>query len=308
MFAKFKTMNSEEIAKIKNTKQGLIAALIAYVCYGLLPIYIKSVDAVPSIEVLAHRIIWSVPFGLLIVLGRKQIPEIKAAFTDIRIMGLLFITALLIGMNWYIYIYSVQTNQVLQASLGYYINPLFYVLVGVIFLKERLRALQAVAISIAAIGVLILTLSTGQFPWIAITLAASFTVYGVIRKNVAVGAMPGLFIETLIICPLALAYFYHITQGGFAIFANNDSSMIVLLLLAGPITVIPLLLFAVAARKLRLTTIGMMQFLSPTMQFIIALFYGEILSVPSMICFSCIWLAISIFIYDAVTKKDINSY
>ena len=308
MFAKFKTMNSEEIAKIKNTKQGLIAALIAYVCYGLLPIYIKSVDAVPSIEVLAHRIIWSVPFGLLIVLGRKQIPEIKAAFTDIRIMGLLFITALLIGMNWYIYIYSVQTNQVLQASLGYYINPLFYVLVGVIFLKERLRALQAVAISIAAIGVLILTLSTGQFPWIAITLAASFTVYGVIRKNVAVGAMPGLFIETLIICPLALAYFYHITQGGFAIFANNDSSMIGLLLLAGPITVIPLLLFAVAARKLRLTTIGMMQFLSPTMQFIVALFYGEILSVPSMICFSCIWLAISIFIYDAVTKKDINSY
>ena len=296
MFAKFKTMNSEEIAKIKNTKQGLIAALIAYVCYGLLPIYIKSVDAVPSIEVLAHRIIWSVPFGLLIVLGRKQIPEIKAAFTDIRIMGLLFITALLIGMNWYIYIYSVQTNQVLQASLGYYINPLFYVLVGVIFLKERLRALQAVAISIAAIGVLILTLSTGQFPWIAITLAASFTVYGVIRKNVAVGAMPGLFIETLIICPLALAYFYHITQGGFAIFANNDSSMIVLLLLAGPITVIPLLLFAVAARKLRLTTIGMMQFLSPTMQFIVALFYGEILSVPSMICFSCIWLAISILI------------
>ena len=301
-------MNAEEITKIKKTKQGLIAALIAYVCYGLLPIYIKSVDAVPSIEVLAHRIIWSVPFGLLIVLGRKQIPEIKAAFTDIRIMGLLFITALLIGMNWYIYIYSVQTNQVLQASLGYYINPLFYVLVGVIFLKERLRALQAVAISIAAIGVLILTLSTGQFPWIAITLAASFTVYGVIRKNVAVGAMPGLFIETLIICPLALAYFYHITQGGFAIFANNDSSMIVLLLLAGPITVIPLLLFAVAARKLRLTTIGMMQFLSPTMQFIVALFYGEILSVPSMICFSCIWLAISIFIYDAVTKKDINSY
>jgi len=308
MFEKLKTMNSEEIAKIKKTKQGLIAALIAYVCYGLLPIYIKSVDAVPSIEVLAHRIIWSVPFGLLIVLGRKQIPEIKAAFTDIRIMGLLFITALLIGMNWYIYIYSVQTNQVLQASLGYYINPLFYVLVGVIFLKERLRALQAVAISIAAIGVLILTMSTGQFPWIAITLAASFTVYGVIRKNVAVGAMPGLFIETLIICPLALAYFYHITQGGFAIFANNDSSMIGLLLLAGPITVIPLLLFAVAARKLRLTTIGMMQFLSPTMQFIIALFYGEILSVPSMICFSCIWLAISIFIYDAVTKKDINSY
>ena len=301
-------MNAEEITKIKKTKQGLIAALIAYVCYGLLPIYIKSVDAVPSIEVLAHRIIWSVPFGLLIVLGRKQIPEIKAAFTDIRIMGLLFITALLIGMNWYIYIYSVQTNQVLQASLGYYINPLFYVLVGVIFLKEKLRVLQAVAISIAAIGVLILTMSTGQVPWIAITLAASFTVYGVIRKNVAVGAMPGLFIETLIICPLALAYFYHITQGGFAIFANNDSSMIGLLLLAGPITVIPLLLFAVAARNLRLTTIGMMQFLSPTMQFIIALFYGESLSVPSMICFSCIWLAISIFIYDAVTKKDINSY
>jgi len=301
-------MKQESIKDTKKTKQGLIAGLIAYLCYGLFPIYIKSIEVIPSVEVLAHRIIWSVPFGLLIVILRKQFPEIKRALTDIRIVSYLFVSALLIASNWYIYIYAVQSNQLLQASLGYYINPLFYVLVGVVFLKERLRTLQGIAIFFAGIGVLILTFSTGKFPWISIALASLFTLYGVIRKNIAVGAMPGLFIETLIICPFALIYFHYLTQGTFAIFAGDESSMIVLLLLAGPVTVIPLLCFAIAARKLRLTTIGMMQFLSPTMQFVIALLYGETLSQASMLCFACIWLAISIFLYDALTEKDINSY
>ena len=301
-------MKQKLIHDAKKTKQGLISGLIAYLCYGLFPIYIKLIDAIPSIEVLAHRIIWSIPFGLLIVVLRKQFPEIKRVLADIRIVGYLFVSALLIASNWYVYIYAVQSNQLLQASLGYYINPLFYVLVGIVFLKERLRILQGVAIIFAAIGVLILTFSTGKFPWIAIMLAALFTLYGVIRKNIAVGAMPGLFIETLIICPFALIYFYYLTQGTFAIFVGNDYPMIVLLLLAGPVTVIPLLCFAIAARKLRLTTIGMMQFLSPTMQFFVALFYGESLSLASTLCFACIWLAISIFLYDAWTEKDINSY
>ena len=175
--------DEEKLAQSKTAKQGLVAALVAYLCYGLLPIYIKMIDSIPSIEVLAHRIVWSVPFGLLIILGRRQIPEIKRALKDFRVMSFLIFTAFLIGMNWYIYIYSVQSDQVLQASLGYYINPLFYVIVGVAFLGEKLRLLQGIAILFASIGVLILTFSTGVFPWISITLAASFTVYGVIRKK-----------------------------------------------------------------------------------------------------------------------------
>ena len=300
--------DEEKLAQSKTAKQGLVAALVAYLCYGLLPIYIKMIDSIPSIEVLAHRIVWSVPFGLLIILGRRQIPEIKRALKDFRVMSFLIFTAFLIGMNWYIYIYSVQSNQVLQASLGYYINPLFYVIVGVAFLGEKLRLLQGIAILFAGIGVLILTFSTGVFPWISITLAASFTVYGVIRKKIAVGAMPGLFIETIIICPCAFYYFFFITNSGFTFFTNNDISMIILLLFAGPITVIPLLCIAIALKKLRLTTVGMMQFLSPSMQFIVAVIYGEKLTQANMLCFGFIWLAIAVFIYDAVKVRDVSLY
>lgn len=300
--------DEEKLAQSKTAKQGLVAALVAYLCYGLLPIYIKMIDSIPSIEVLAHRIVWSVPFGLLIILGRRQIPEIKRALKDFRVMSFLIFTAFLIGMNWYIYIYSVQSDQVLQASLGYYINPLFYVIVGVAFLGEKLRLLQGIAILFAGIGVLILTFSTGVFPWISITLAASFTVYGVIRKKIAVGAMPGLFIETIIICPCAFYYFFFITNSGFTFFTNNDISMIILLLFAGPITVIPLLCIAIALKKLRLTTVGMMQFLSPSMQFIVAVIYGEKLTQANMLCFGFIWLAIAVFIYDAVKVRDVSLY
>ena len=298
----------EKLEKSNTTKQGLIAALVAYLCYGLLPIYIKMIDSIPSIEILAHRIIWSVPFGFLIVLARRQGPEIKRAITNIKVMSFLFFTAFLIGMNWYLYIWAVQSNQVLQASLGYYINPLFYVIVGVLFLGERLRLLQGIAILLATIGVLILTSSSGAFPWISLTLAASFTVYGVIRKKVAVGAMPGLFIETIIICPCALYYFFYLTGNGYTFFINNDVSMIMLLLLAGPITVIPLLCIAIALKKLRLTTIGMMQFLSPSMQFVIALIYGEELTWANMVCFGFIWLAITVFIFDAIKVRDPSLY
>ena len=300
--------DEEKLAQSKTAKQGLVAASVAYLCYGLLPIYIKMIDSIPSIEVLAHRIVWSVPFGLLIILGRRQIPEIKRALKDFRVMSFLIFTAFLIGMNWYIYIYSVQSDQVLQASLGYYINPLFYVIVGVAFLGEKLRLLQGIAILFASIGVLILTFSTGVFPWISITLAASFTVYGVIRKKIAVGAMPGLFIETIIICPCAFYYFFFITNSGFTFFTNNDISMIILLLFAGPITVIPLLCIAIALKKLRLTTVGMMQFLSPSMQFIVAVIYGEKLTQANMLCFGFIWLAIAVFIYDAVKVRDVSLY
>jgi chloramphenicol-sensitive protein RarD len=302
-------MNSD-IKKNKqdHTKTGLLSALVAYSFWGVMPVYFKIVDAVPSMEVFAHRVLWSVPFGLIVILIRKQWHEIKRAAINPNVIKFLFLSALLISTNWYLYIVAVQTNEILQASLGYYINPLLYVLVGVTFLNERLRTLQLVAIFIAAIGVLILTLSTGKFPWIAVSLAITFTAYGVIRKNVDVGAMPGLFIETIFILPFAIGYFYFLANNGTLFFGNDHLLDSFFLILAGPFTVFPLLFFAIAAKRLRLTTIGMMQFLAPTMQFVVALIYGEALSQASFICFICIWIAIIVFVYDAIGDGSLESY
>ena len=302
-------MNSD-IKKNKQdrTKTGLLSALVTYSFWGVLPVYFKIVDAVPSMEVFAHRVLWSVPFGLIVILIRKQWHEIKRAAINPNVLKFLFFSALLISTNWYLYIVAVQTNEILQASLGYYINPLLYVLVGVTFLNERLRTLQLIAIFIAAIGVLILTLSTGKFPWIAASLAITFTAYGVIRKNVDVGAMPGLFIETIFILPFAIGYFYFLANNGTLFFGSDHLLGSFFLILAGPFTVFPLLFFAIAAKRLRLTTIGMMQFLSPTMQFVVALIYGEALSQASFICFICIWIAIIVFVYDAIGDGTLESY
>ncbi|MEC9415388.1 MAG: EamA family transporter RarD [Pseudomonadota bacterium] len=299
--------STEKKNKQDRTKMGLLSALMAYSFWGVMPIYFKIVDTVTSMEVFAHRVLWSVPFGFIIILIRRQWHEIKWAILNPDILKFLFFSALLISTNWYLFIVAVQTDEILQASLGYYINPLLYVLVGVTFLKERLRVLQSVAIFIAVIGVLILTLSTGKFPWIAISLALTFTAYGVIRKNVNIGAMPGLFLETIFILPFAVGYFYFLANNG-ALFFGNDYMLDFFLILAGPFTVFPLLFFALAAKRLKLTTIGMMQFLAPTMQFVVALIYGEALSQASFICFICIWIAIIVFVYDAIDEGSLASY
>jgi chloramphenicol-sensitive protein RarD len=208
--------------------------------------------------------------------------------------------AMFIAINWYVYIYAIQSNQIFQGSLGYYINPLVYVLVGVMFLGEKLRSLQIVAVVLATIGVLVLTFSGGEFPIIALTLAFSFSVYGVIRKRIDIGAMPGLFVETILLLPFALVWLGWIIYSGQSAFGTDDPGISTLLLLAGPITVVPLLFFALAARRLPLSTIGFMQFLAPTLQFCVGLYYGEQLSVPSMICFAFIWMAVILFSTDAL--------
>ena len=293
-------MNSVGSDKNKSTNDGLVAALMAYIFWGIFPIYFKIIDAVPTTEVFAHRIIWSIPFGFFILIVSNQWSEIKRVFKTPNILKFLVLSSSLISINWYIYILAVQSGEILQASLGYYINPLLYVLVGILFLNERLRISQMIAIVIATIGVLTLTFSSGKFPWISIVLATSFTLYGVIRKKVDIGAMPGLFIETLFILPFACLYMFYLFE------INLNISLI--LILAGPFTIFPLFFFAYAAKRLKLTTIGMMQFLSPTMQFIIAFIYGERLTSAGIICFICIWLAIMLFIYDALKQDNMNEY
>lgn len=281
-------------------RDGVIAGLAAYLMWGFLPVYFKTVGAVDPLEVLTHRVIWAVPFGALILTIRHQWPEVKRALTHKAMLAWLSLSALFIGLNWFVYIWAIQDERIFETSLGYYINPLTNMLVGVFLFAERLRSLQLLAVVLAAIGVMVLTISGGEVPWVALALALSFTVYAVIRKKVVIGGMPGLFVETLLLAPIALAWFAWIRMSGQTTFASGDSMLTFWLVMAGPITALPLLCFALAARRLPLTTIGFMQFLAPSLQFATGVYYGEALTTAHMICFGFIWTAVVVFSIDAV--------
>jgi len=288
------------------SRSGLIAGLIAYSLWGVFPVYFKIVQDVALLEVLVHRIIWAVPFGALILEVRHQWPEVRLAFRHRTMLLWLIASAVCITLNWTIYIWAVQNGRIFESSLGYYINPLMYVLVGVWLFGETLSSLQIAAVVFAFIGVTVLTISGGEFPWVALSLAALFTAYGVIRKRVVIGAMPGLFVETTVLLPLALGYLFWLFLVGQSAFVTQGASMQGLLVLAGPVTVMPLLLFAVAARRLTMTTIGFMQFLAPTLQFLTGIYYGEQLTTAHWICFSLIWIAVLLFSTDAVRSANKN--
>jgi len=283
-----------------HARTGVLLGLAAYTMWGVFPVYFKLVQEVPTLEVLAHRVVWAVPFGALIIMARRQWSEVRRALTHPAMLGWLGLAALSISANWLIYIWAVQNDRIFEASLGYYINPLMYVLVGVAFLKERLRGLQIAAVLCAAVGVLYLTVSGGVFPWVALSLATLFTAYGVIRKRIVIGAMPGLFVETVLLLPFALAGLIWLVGSQQAAFAAGDGRLSALLMLGGPLTVMPLLLFATAARRLTLTTVGFLQFVAPTLQFCTGLYYGETLTSAHLVCFSLIWCAVVLFSLDAV--------
>lgn len=288
------------------TRSGLLAGLIAYSLWGVFPVYFKIVGDVLPTEILAHRIIWAVPFGALILCLRKQWPDVKRAATHPGMRAWLFLAALSISANWAIYIWAVQNERIFEASLGYYINPLVYVVAGMWLFKESLRPLQFVAVGFAFVGVMVLTISGGVFPWVALSLAVLFAAYGVIRKRVVIGAMPGLFLETAMLFPFGLVYLIWLMYAGQAAFGNSDASLLMLLLAAGPVTVVPLLFFSVAARRLTLTTLGFMQFLAPTLQFLTGVYYGEQLTTAHWICFALIWIAVLLFSTDAVLAAQKN--
>ena len=222
-------------------KEGVFIGLLAYVMWGLMPIYFKIISSVGTTEILAHRIIWAVPFGALIIVFRRQWDEVRRVFLHKANLSWLVLAAICIGFNWLIYVWAVQNEKIFEASLGYYINPLMYVLVGVFLFNEKLRRLQFVAVALAASGVVILTISGDEVPWVSLSLAVLFTIYGVIRKRVPIGAMPGLFVETILLFPLAMAWLIWLMFNGQATFGQTDVEMTSLILLAGPITVLPLL-------------------------------------------------------------------
>ena len=284
---------------------GLIAGIIAYGLWGLFPIYLKALLPTDALEVVAHRIVWSVPFGALVLSMRKQWRETVAAIMKPKIVLLLGLSSIFIAGNWLVYVWSVDHNHVLEASLGYYINPLIFIATGVIVLKERLSRLQTAAVIIAAIGVATLTVGAGVFPWQSFALAFLFTAYGFVRKTTPVGAMPGLFIETLLLSPVALFYLLWLAKTGALTFLHHSVALDILLVLAGPVTIGPLVLFALAARRLTLTTLGFLQYIGPTGQLFLGLYYGETFTHYHAICFGLIWVALALVSFDAAKNSAV---
>ena len=278
---------------------GLPAALGAYIIWGLLPLYLILVREVPPFEFVGWRILWTLPFCLLIVFFRRQMGEVIAALRDRRVLLTLCASAVLIAVNWFVYVWAVQSGHIFAASLGYYINPLLNVLLGTIVLKERLTRLQWIAVGLAAAGVAILSAGAVTTLWISLTLALSFGTYGLLRKRVAVGSLPGLTIESALLIPLAGAiavYYSGLPQGSsFTISLTLSLSI----MLGGVLTAVPLLMFAVAARRMAYSTLGFIQFLAPTIVFLLGLFVFEAELKPvQLACFVLIWIALALFVAD----------
>lgn len=293
-------MNAGPPAGEENKNLGLIAALCAYTFWGLFPLFFQLVKDIAALEILMHRMIWSVPFAGLLLIIRRQLGDVARAIAKPRVLAMLSIAAISIALNWLIYTWAVTQDRILEASLGYYINPLMYVVAGVFVLKEPLRRMQTVSVALATLGVAVLTIWQGAFPWIPLSLAVLFTAYGYIRKTVDVGALPGLFIEVVMLSPIALVYVFWLSQQGEGAFLAGDTTRDFYLVLFGPLTVIPLTLFAIAARRLRLITLGFLQYIGPTLQFVVGVALGEVFTPAHAIAFGLIWLALAVFTIDSM--------
>jgi chloramphenicol-sensitive protein RarD len=265
-----------------------------------LPLYFRALDHIQPMEMLAHRIIWSVPTGLILILVARNWQQLCQALTRGHVLWLT-VSALLIGLNWLVYIWAVGQERVMEASLGYYINPLINVLIGAIFFREMLRPAQWVAVALAGIGVAVMTSALGYLPWVALVLCLSFAFYSVIRKQVQVDSRAGFVVEAAILAPLALLWLTWFVGQPDGTWFGDGGWDIVWLLAAGPITAVPLILFAIAAKRLRLSTMGMMQYLGPTLQFLISvLVFKEAFGLVHAVAFGFIWTALIVFTIDSV--------
>lgn len=284
----------------KSVKAGIIFALAAYSMWGIAPLYFKLLTSVPALEIVMHRIVWSVLVLCLLIFARKKFRQVFNAIRDPKIIGTLAISGLLLAVNWLIFIWAVNNDQMLDASLGYFINPLFNVLLARLFLQESLSRLQLLAVLVALAGVAFLIFSYGQIPWIALALAISFSIYGLLRKKVAVDSMPGLLIESCIMLPFALLYwlFMDTSSGNMLL---NSSDLNITLMLAGVVTTAPLLCFTAAARRIRYTTLGFFQYIGPSLMFLLAvLLYKEPLDSSRIVTFVLVWSGLFIYVYDSL--------
>ncbi len=289
-------MNGASPRRLDHPRAGFVLGLSAYALWGVLPIYFKLLAAVPAVAIVAHRILWSLPFLAALIALSKGWGKVRAAMTRPRTLGILTLTALLIGGNWLLYVYAVTSGHILAASFGYYLNPLANVLLGRFVLKERLSRLQWTAVVIAAAGISVLAAGALGQLWISLALCVSFALYGLLRKIVPADAITGLGVETVILFPLAIAWLAWQGLAGQPVMGFTDRQA-VLLLLAGIVSTTPLLLFTAAARRLPYSTMGMLQFIAPTLQFLIAVvLYGEPFKAAHAVAFAAIWTALALYV------------
>ncbi|KDM92131.1 EamA family transporter RarD [Photobacterium galatheae] len=285
----------------KTTQRGVILALAAYTMWGIAPIYFKQLQSVSPFEIISHRIIWSFFFLAALIFLGKGWGKVRQVLKQPKAVMMLLASSVVIGGNWLIFIWAVNSNYMLDASLGYFINPLLNVLLGMIFLGERLRPLQWLAVALAAGGVAIQLIHFGSLPWVALVLAGSFGIYGLLRKKVNLDAQTGLFMETSILLPLALGYVFFFADSPTSDWTQNSLNTNLLLMAAGIVTTLPLLCFTGAATKLKLSTLGIFQYIGPSLMFLLAVFmYGEVFSADKSLTFACIWMALVLFSYDGI--------
>lgn len=283
---------------------GLLYCALAFSMWGMFPLYFRALGAVPALEMVLHRCVWSAVFLLGILALRRHWGWLReVAREPRRILVFAGSAALLLG-NWFVYVYAVQNGHVVEASLGYFINPLLNVMLGVAVLHERLRRPQWAAVTLAAAGVLWLTWQTGRLPWIALLLAGSFALYGLIRKTASLGALEGLTVENLVVAPIVVPALVLWTASGQSALTGGDLGLAGLLVLAGPLTAVPLLLFAAGARRLPLATVGLLQYLSPSLQLVLGIWvFGEPFDGARLVGFACIWAGLAVYSADALLRN-----
>jgi chloramphenicol-sensitive protein RarD len=277
------------------------------VAWGLAPLYWKGLTGAPAEETLAHRVLWSLPCLAFFLTTERHWPEMWRTVRTPRVLATLAVTTLLIGLNWYLFVYAINEKRVIEASLGYFINPLVNVVLALGVLRERLRAAQWFAVGLAAAGVLVLTFHFGTIPWLALALAVSFGFYGLLRKTVGADALVGLTVEVAFLFPAALVYLARRSSIGEASFSLDTPSQAILFIAAGPVTVLPLLWFTHAARRLRYATIGILQYLAPTGQFLLAtLAYREPFTPAHLAAFGCIWTALGVYTAVSIPGRGLR--
>jgi len=287
------------ITKLPENTHGIAYGISAYMMWGCFPLFFALFDGVPAYEILVHRVIWSCVFLALLITFLRRWAPVKVALANPKRLGLVLGCALLIALNWGVYIYSIETRHVLQASLGYFLTPLVNVALGMLILRERMALLQGVAVGLAVIGILVQLVLLGTLPWITVILALSFGTYGLLRKQVLLDGLSGLFVETLLLLPLALLALAALGKMELSHF-TQDARTLVLLVTSGVVTAIPLLGFAGAARRLRLATLGFLMYINPSMQFLIAVFiFKEAISTVQLGSFALIWLALALYSWSA---------
>lgn len=291
---------------LKPSNLGLLAALLAYALWGLLPIYWKLLKAANAVEILTHRIFWSLIFVGILIHAKKGLASVKPILTNSDNLKRLLLTSLLIGANWLIYIWGVNNGKTLECSLGYFICPLLTVALGFLFLKERLRKLQVAALGFALTGVLYKTWNYGEFPEVAIGLAVTFATYTLLRKTAKVESTEGLFLETILLAPIALIVIVLNKVNATGVFLNTGYEVETLLLVtSGIVTALPLLLFSYSARRLSMATTGVVQYLSPTLQFLCAVFiFNEPFNSSDLIAFSLIWIGLILYSLESVYRSQ----